>query len=114
MKLTDVTSMLETIKSRYHCPYTYYSFPEKQAPKLPYITYYYPASSNMAADNAVYKRINELTIELYTGTKDFALEKGVESVLDLFGIVWDKSEDYLDTEHMFMITYETEIYIDGE
>lgn len=114
MKYTEVKTMLESIKTQYGVPYTYYSFPEKEAPELPYITFYYPSSRNIASDDEVYQQVEELTIELYTENKDFALEKNVESVLKANKIVWDKSEDYINSEHMFMITYETEIYIDGE
>lgn len=114
MKYTDVKTMLDSIKTTYNVPFTYYSFPEKEAPELPYLVFYYPSSRNFPASDGVYARIEELTIELYTENKDFALEANVESVLDSYHIVWDKSEDYIESEHMFMITYETEIYIDGE
>lgn len=109
MRYIDIPSMLDETD----IPYTYYSFPEKEAPNLPYITFYYPDSSNMAADNTVYQRIESLTIELYTENKDIELEKRVEDVFERYNIVWDKSEDYINSEHMFMITYETEIYING-
>jgi len=114
MKYTEVKAMLDYIKSTYNVPYTYYSFPEKEAPDLPYITFYYPSSSNIPASDGVYQKVEALTIELYTENKDFALEANIESALETYGIVWDKSEDYINSEHMFMITYETEIYIDGE
>ena len=114
MKYTEVKAMLDTIKTTYGVPFTYYSFPEKEAPELPYLVFYYPSSSNFAASDGVYQKVEALTIELYTENKDFALEANVESVLESYGIVWDKSEDYIQNEHMFMITYETEIYIDGE
>ena len=114
MKLTDVVTMLTEIKTTYNVPFTYYAFPENEAPLLPFITFYYPSSSNIDADNSVYQRVNALTIELYTNDKDFALEENVESIFNSYELVWDKSEDYITSEHMFMITYETEIYIDAE
>lgn len=114
MKYTDVKAMLDEIKTTYNVPFTYYAFPEKEAPNLPYITFYYPASRNIPSDDVVYQKVEELTIELYTENKDFALEANVENVLNKYNIVWDKSEDYINSEHMFMITFETEIYIDGE
>ena len=114
MKYTDVVTMLTSINLTYGVPFTYYSFPEGEAPNLPYIVFYYPNSANVAADNSVYQRVDALTIELYTNNKDFTLEGNVESVFNSYNIVWDKSEEYIDTEHMFMITYETEIVINGE
>lgn len=114
MKYTEVNTMLNEIKTTYGVPYAYYAFPENEAPALPYITFYYPASRNIPRDDGVYTKVEELTIELYTENKNFTLELNVETILNKYGIVWDKSEDYITSEHMFMITYETEIYIDGE
>ena len=114
MKYIDIVSMLTDIKMLYNVPFTYWSFPENEAPDLPYITFYYPSSSNYSADSSVYSRIDDLTIELYTKNKDFTLEGNVESVFNLYGLVWDKTEDYIESERMFMISYETEILINGE
>lgn len=93
---------------------TYYSYPIGNVPALPYIVWYLPNSDNFAADNKVYKKIETLNIELYTKTKDFATEKVVEDVLDAWNIVWDKTETYLETEHMYEVLYETQIVIDDE
>ena len=113
MKYTDVVAMLTAIKETYGIPFTYYSFPE-ESPILPYITFDYPSSRNISAGDQVYQRVDELVIVLYTKNKDFVLEENIESVFSTYHIVWDKTEDYLDTEHMFQITYETEIYVNAE
>ena len=110
MTYTDIADMLTETE----IPFTYYSFPEKEAPQLPYICYYYPGSDNEPASDRVYQRIDNLTIELYTETKDFSLEQEFEAVLDSYGIVWDKTEEYINTERMFMITYTTQVAIEGE
>lgn len=113
MTNTELVAILTAFETTNHVPFTYYSFPEKACPDLPYLVFYYPNSNNFAADNTVYQRIDSLTIELYTENKDFALESALESVLESNELVWDKTEDYIESEHMFMITYEMEIVING-
>lgn len=109
MTLKEVEQMVAQIG----LPYVYYSFPEKAAPALPYVVYYYPNSANFPADDVVYKRIYALNIELYTKEKDFLSEERVEAVLDEYGMVWDKSEDYLETENMYEVLYQMETFING-
>ena len=92
---------------------TYYSWPEKEAPALPYLVWYLPNSDNFAADDKVYKRIDALNVELYTETKDFATEATVEAVLDSWNMVWDKVETYLEDEHMYEVLYEMEICVEA-
>lgn len=94
-------------------PYAYLSFPIGEAPNLPYIVYYYPSSNNISADDKVYKRVNALNIELYTPTKSFDAEGTVEAVLDANNVVWQKTETYIDSEHMYEVLYQTEIVING-
>jgi len=44
---------------------------------------------------------------------EFETEENLEAVLDDYGFVWDKTETYLNTEHMYEVIYEMEIVIDG-
>lgn len=110
MTFKEIAEMIEDIG----LPFTYYSFPEGAAPPLPYIVYYYPGTDNFPADNKVYQIVQTLNVELYTRNKDFDQEEAVEGVLDTNGMVWDKSETYIDTEHMFEVLYEMEVIINGE
>lgn len=110
MLLTDIKTMLAETK----LPSTYFSYPEKGAPPLPYIVWYLPQSNNFVADDLVYKPISALNIELYTDNKDFTTEATVETVLNNWHMVWQKSEAYLDTEHMYEVLYEMQIVIDEE
>lgn len=95
-------------------PCTYYSYPVKEAPPLPYVIWYFPNSSNFSADDRVYQRIDALNIELYTKNKEFELEARVEAVLDAACMNWDKIETYIDDEHMYQVLYQLEVYINGE
>lgn len=106
-------SKIKTILAETSLPVTYYSWPEKQAPALPYLVWYLPNSDNVAADNKVYKKVDALNVELYTKTKDFAKEAVVEAILDKYNLVWNKTESYLDSEQMYEVLYEMEIVVNG-
>lgn len=110
MTVEEIYEMVEAIG----LPCTYYSFPEKEAPSLPYVVFYFPNSNNFPADDRVYAHITSLNIELYTNEKSFEYEAAVESVLDLHGMVWEKSESYLNSEQMYEVLYEMEIIVNGE
>lgn len=110
MTFTDIKTMLGQTGLRN----TYYSWPEKQAPALPYLVWYLPNTDNFAADDKVYQRINALNIELYTENKDFETEQIVEAVLDAWHIVWDKQETYLESEHMYEVLYTMEVFINAQ
>lgn len=109
MTFQEIAEMIEDIG----LPFTYCSYPEKEAPPLPYIVYYYPGTQNIPADDSVYVISQTLNIELYTRNKDFELEEAVETVLKANNIVWDKTETYIDTEHMFEVLYEMEVFINA-
>ena len=62
----------------------------------------------MSADGIAYYKISHITVELYTKDKDLAAEAALESAL--LGLHWQKpNEQYLDTEHMMMCSYEFEV-----
>lgn len=109
MQYTAIKTMLATTG----LPVTYYSWPEKQAPALPYLVWYLPMSDNIAADDKVYKKRETLNVELYTRRKDFKTEATVEEILDRNEMVWDKTEDDIPSENLYRVIYEMEILIDG-
>lgn len=109
MLITDIKTML----GQAGLNATYYQWPEKQAPKLPYLVWYLPNSDNFAADDKVYKHIETLNVELYTETKDFATEKAVEDILESWNMVWERSESYIENEHMYEVLYQMEVTIEN-
>lgn len=109
MRVTEVKEMIESIG----LPCTYYSYPVGQAPPLPYIVWYFPNSDNFSADDEVYAEIEALNIELYTANKDFEKEKQVEDILNANDEFWQKSETYINDEHMYEVLYELEVIING-
>ena len=89
-------------------PLAYRQWPENEAPALPYLVYYESSADTVSADGIAYYKISHITVELYTKDKDLAAEAALESAL--LGLHWQKtSEQYLDTEHMMMCSYEFEV-----
>lgn len=95
-------------------PVTYYSWPEKAAPELPYICYYYPNMEPETADNTHHADIYTLNVELYTKNKQFDVEAKVEQALLNTGLVFSKEETFLRDENMYEVLYMTEVIIDGQ
>ena len=98
----EFKAIMDTVTS---IPHVYYSWPESQAPELPYFVWYFSGSNNFPADNSMYVNILLPVIELYTKEKDYATEKVLEDELNKY-FFWNKTETYLTSEEMFQITYE--------
>ena len=48
-------------------------------------------------------------IELYTDFKDLSVESKVESVLDEYGIFYDRTETWIESEKMYEVLYSFEM-----
>lgn len=110
MTYTEIATMVASMGFSY----AYYSFPEAQAPALPYVLFYFPNTNNFNADDSVYQKVEALNIELYTSNKDYTSEAAVEAALAANGVPWEKSETYLTTENMYEVLYQMEVIINGE
>ena len=110
MTLKELNAALQTIPG-FAKKVAYRAFPVGKAPKLPFICYLCTNTNNFDADESVYQVIQEVDIELYTAKKDEASETAVEDKLNECGLVWEKYEDYLDSENCYMITYSTSLVI---
>ena len=104
----QVNIMLETIG----VPVAYYQFKEGAGQQPPFACFFYGDNNDVIADNSNYVRVDRLFVELYTDDKDFALEKTVETTLNNYGIVFDKSEDYIDAERMHVTVYQSDIVLE--
>lgn len=119
MTYLEVYQMVSTIEKEpgTFIPCAYFMFPEDDpnnpAPPPPFLVYYYPGDNDFKADDANYQAVRQLTIELYCDNKDFTLEKAVEDVISSNGFVYAKSEEYIDSEKLYMTTYQTEVIING-
>lgn len=102
---------IATMISSIGLPYAYYQFPEGTAQPTPFICFYYPNRNDFLADDSNYQKIEHLIIELYTDNKDFGLEQSVEAALEGAGLVYTRSEEWIDTERMLEVIYETDVII---
>lgn len=110
MTTEQVAAMVASID----IPYAYYQFPEGTEQATPFVCFFYSGSNDLIADNKNYQKIEHLIIEVYTDNKDFALEAEVESVLASNGMVWTRSEEWIDSERMLEVIYEMDVIITEE
>lgn len=104
MELDALGRLLNTVY-----PTAYWSFPEKQATKMPFITYFESGSDNFGADNRVYYGKKRVSVELYTKNKDPEAEKAVEAALNGADIYWEKTSTHLDDENAYEVIYQMEV-----
>lgn len=104
---------VNTMISAVGIPCAYHHFEEGSGQQPPFITFYFAGSDDVFADDTNYQAIRPLTIELYTDNKDFTLEATVEAVLIANDLTFTREEVYIDTERMYMVTYYTEVLING-
>lgn len=107
MTYAEIASMIESTELEN----TYYQYPEGEAPELPYILFYYPERDDFQADNKNYAKITQLNIELYTKEKDFEKEEALEGILEANDLVYDKEEQYIESEKMYEVLYTMEVII---
>ena len=104
----QVNIMLETIG----VPVAYYQFKEGTGQQPPFVCFFYGDGNDVIADNSNYVKVERLFVELYTDEKDFALEKTVETILNNNGIVFAKSQGYIDAERMHVTVYQSDIVLE--
>ena len=90
-------------------PFAYDHFAEGESPEPPFLCYLLPGSDNFAADGMVYHRISQVHIELYTDSKDPAVEEKVTAVLDRYGIFYDQTEIWIESEKLYEALFSFEI-----
>lgn len=104
MTLTELNTALQSING-FEKKVAYRAFPVGKAPKLPFICYLATSTDNFDADNKVYHVLQGVDIELYTKTKSEGTEALIEAKLEELGLVWDKYEEWLDSEECYEIIY---------
>ncbi len=109
MTYAEISQMISAVG----IPYAYHHFEEGSGQQPPFITFYYQGDNDFIADNINYQAIRPLTIELYTDNKNFALEAAVESVLTANDLAFSRTETFIDSEQMYMVTYYTEVIINA-
>lgn len=94
---------LHNILLNLNIPVAYSHFKESVDP--PYICYVCNDDNNFIADNRVYKKVNNINIELYTLKKDIEIESKLESLLDSNNLPYSSDEIYIESEDVFEIIY---------
>lgn len=105
MTKEQVVQMME----EFEIPYAYDHFVEGESPEPPFLVYLYPGSDNFAADGRVFFKQDQLYIELYTDTKEPALEDRIEAILDAHELFYNKSETWIASEKLYEVLYQTEV-----
>ncbi|MFC3883753.1 hypothetical protein ACFOU2_09670 [Bacillus songklensis] len=108
MTLVDLKKILD--KTGYPVTYSHFTPTENNpVPSPPYICYLFTYSSNFMADGKVYKKIDNIQIELYTTKKDLIAESKLETVLDENNIPYDSTETFIESEKLFQKIYEVRL-----
>lgn len=94
---------LHNILSNLNIPVAYSHFKTSVTP--PYICYLCNDDNNFIADNKVYKKINNIDIELYTSKKDIEIESKLENFLDSNNLPYSSDETYIESEEVFKKIY---------
>ena len=95
--------------SKMGIPFAYDHFAEGESLDPPFLCYLIPGSDNFAADGKVYHKVGQVLIELYTDSKDPAVEEKVTAVLDSHGIFYDQTETWIDSEKLYEVLFSFEI-----
>lgn len=105
MALAELNTILKA--TGYPVAYSHFTVTDTNpAPNPPFITYLVAYSSNMFADNKVYKKIDNVQVELYTNKKDLEVEKRLEDLLDSNEITYESTETWIESEKLFQKIYE--------
>lgn len=109
MTYQSIHAMIQSIG----LPCVYHHWEKGSAPPPPYIVFLYPSRNDFFADNKNYYKIVQVTMELYSDSKDFISENKVESVLEQNEIPYTKEEVYIPAERMYEVIYEMEVDLDA-
>lgn len=108
MQIKEFKELLEST----NLPVAYWSFPEGNAPELPYIVYLINGNNDYYAEQQNYVDIGEVDVEFYSSYKDFQTEGIIERLFKENNIKYNKTSQYLESENMWETLYELEIIID--
>jgi hypothetical protein len=93
------------IPTQLPCAYrAFKAYKDKPVPKPPYCVYLFSRETFYGSDKKNLIADRDVIVELYTIKKDPVSEKRVEDALS--GYEFTKSEEYIDTEGLYQITYE--------
>ena len=106
--MSKTLDVLKALKDAEGIDFAYDHFAEGESPPPPFVVYLYPETHNFSADGLVYFPVNVVSIELYTAKKDPETEKKLERFLTGAGIFYEKSEEWIASEHLYEVIYRFE------
>lgn len=97
-----LNELYEAVKeTQLPCAYSFF----REIPEPPYLIFEFTYSNNFDADDKVYLKRDRYAVSLFTAKKDPATETLVESKLEKYEFLWDKTESYIESEELYQITY---------
>lgn len=103
MTLAELNTALQAL----NIPVAYNVFREPQTP--PYICFLVIDYEQTYADDKNFVQNPVVRVEYYSKNKDISAETDIEALLEENEITWDKADGYLDTERLYMTTWEFEL-----
>lgn len=99
-------------------PTAYLAFPEAEdgqpAQLPPFICYLLPGTDDVFADNLNYRRIYDLTVELYTSERDEDLTRQLDQVLTGLGIAYRREETWIESEKLYQTAYFSQVIFEED
>lgn len=108
--MTKLSDFIADFKNNVGLPIAYHHFKPNQSPKLPYVIYYSTGDDALKADNMNYFKIKNLNIELYSALKDEVNELKITDFFDSNCIAYDTFESYIESEKMYEVTYQINLF----
>lgn len=102
---------LESLLASVGIPIAYRKFKpykNKPVPKPPYMIYIIERETGRGADNKNLLSEKSAFLELYSVNKSAELEEKIEKALCAYE--WDKYEDYIEAENLYVVSYEFKFY----
>ena len=98
-------TLFQTLQSL-NMPCAYSHFRDGLPKELPYIVYLGGGQDTFKADNTIYHKQNNYTVEYYFTEKDESKEDEIENALLENGYIYSKSDDvFIESEGVFVIYY---------
>lgn len=102
---------IKTIVESIGLPCAYYQFQDNTPQTPPFICWFFSEPNDLMADDQNYVDIEMLNVELYTKYRDFDQEKAVEAVLTANGLAFKPEINFVESEKIWQIAYESEVII---
>ena len=103
---------MRTLLEQSGIPFKYHHWnkaPNSEPPPMPFGVFVFVGSNNLIADSGVYHKGHRVRAEIYSEIHDPVVLSNFEKVLDSAEIPYQSDETYIDSEKMFLNTYELEV-----